>query len=74
MLFGKKVQRSGEPEWDGQAFAFDDPRVPPGVREAVAELASPGDTLYFADSDEGGEWWLLDAEGGLIESFWLEKP
>ena len=63
--------RSGLPEWDGRQFAHDDPSVPLPIRQQVAALAEPDGKLYFADTPQGGEWWLLDAEGGLIESFWL---
>lgn len=64
--------RSGRPEWDGQQFACDDPRIPLAIRQSVAQMAQADDRLYFADTKEGGEWWLLDGKGGLIESFWLE--
>lgn len=66
-----KHLRSGLPEWDGQQFAVDDPRIPLPIRQQIAHRAEPGWELYFADTAHGGEWWLLDADGGLIESFWL---
>jgi len=68
-----KYLRSGLPEWDGQQFAMDDPRIPLPIRQSVDNLAEANDTLYFADTDNGGEWWLIDADGELRESFWLEK-
>jgi hypothetical protein len=68
MFFSKKI-RCGQPEWDGQAFALDDPRIPPGIRLALAKIADTGDTVFFSDNDQGGEWWLLDANGELIEAF-----
>lgn len=67
-----KIIRSGRPEWDGQAFDLSDPRIPPSIARAVRKMASAGDTLYFADTDAGGEWWLIDEAGELLESFWLE--
>lgn len=72
-IFGSRHQRSGQPEWDGQQFDFDDPRIPLPIRQEVEKMARAGDELYFADTDEGGEWWLLDDEGELIEAFWLSR-
>jgi hypothetical protein len=37
--------RSGLPEWDGQQFAFDDPRIPLPLGQSVASLAQAGNTL-----------------------------
>jgi len=71
-FFGKQTKRSGLPEWDGQAFDLDDQRIPAEIREAASNLASPADKLYFVETAAGGEWWLIDATGELIESFWLE--
>lgn len=71
-FINKKPVRSGQPEWDGQRFAFDDPRIPEGIRERVLEMAGPGWELYFTDTRQGGEWWLLDDTGELAEAFWLE--
>ncbi len=67
------ASRTGHPEWDGQAFALNDPRIPSGIALAANAIASVGDTLHYAHTKHGGEWWLLDAEGELIESFWQEK-
>ena len=63
--------RNGRPEWDGQEFSYDDPRIPPAIRQSVAPIAQTDDRLYFSDTKEGGEWWLLDGEGELVESFRL---
>jgi len=38
-------------------------------QQAVQEIASAGDVLH---SDDGIEWYLFDADGELIEVFWLE--
>jgi hypothetical protein len=74
MIFGhKKSLRSGLPAWDGLRFEFDDPRVPESIRQSVATMAQADWELYFADTREGGEWWLLDDTGKLIEAFWLEE-
>jgi len=66
-----KRLRSGLPEWDGRQFAHDDPRVPLPIRQQVARRGMPDWALYFADTAQGGEWWLLDDEGELIDAFWL---
>ena len=70
-----KTLRSGLPEWDGKRFELDDPRVPPTIRQLAQDLAG-GNTdwyFFFADTHEGGEWWLFDAVDEFAESFWLEK-
>ena len=73
MIFGhKKTMRSGQPAWNGQSFALDDPRIPESIRQSAAALAQSGSTLCFADTETGGEWWLLDDTGELVEAFWLE--
>jgi hypothetical protein len=69
----KLAKRSGQPEWDGQRFALDDPRIPEGIRAAASKMAEPFDSLWFTDTREGGEWYLMDDAGELIEVFWLEK-
>ena len=62
------------------------PEVPPAVRAKVLAMAQPGDQLWRCPrrsaprglfSVLGGgprdaviEWWLLDAQGELIEAFW----
>jgi len=38
-------------------------------QQAVQEIVSAGDVLH---SDDGIEWSLFDADGELIEVFWLE--
>lgn len=73
MILGrKKTLRSGLPAWDGLSFDFNDPRIPAPIRQRVAAVARAGWELYFADTDAGGEWWLLDNTGELAEAFWLE--
>ena len=62
------------------------PEVPPAVRARVLALAQPGDQLWrcprrsaprgllgilgVGQRDVVIEWWLLDAQGELIEAFW----
>ena len=61
------------------------PEVPPGVRQAVLALMRPGDQLWRCPRISGRrgflglragvhivEWWLVDAQGDLIEAFWAE--
>ncbi len=65
--------RDGLPEWDGQRFELDDPRIPENIRKSVAKVASSLDSLYFCDTARGGEWWLVDDAGELIEVFWSKR-
>ena len=62
------------------------PEVPPAVRAKVLAMAQPGDQLLrcprrsaprglfsvlgVGPRDAVIEWWLLDAQGELIEAFW----
>jgi len=62
------------------------PEVPAGVRDKVLGLMQPGDQLWRCprrDAPRGLpgvlgmgtrgvviEWWLVDAQGELIEAFW----
>jgi len=46
------------------------PAVPDAILLAVQEIALAGDVLH---SDDGIEWSLFDADGELIEVFWIEK-
>jgi hypothetical protein len=62
------------------------PEVPPAIRAAALRLMQPGDQLWRCPrlSAPCGllgvfgigprsvviEWWLLDAQGNLIEAFW----
>jgi hypothetical protein len=62
------------------------PEVPASVRQAVLAMAQPGDQLWrcprlsaprgrwallgVGPRDVVIEWWLLDAQGELIEAFW----
>jgi hypothetical protein len=63
--------RCGDPEWNEQQFDIDDRRIPKPIREQIATDFRPGYALFFADTNEGGEWWLLDGDN-LIEAYWLE--
>ncbi|MFH1494806.1 MAG: hypothetical protein ABIG70_08430 [Pseudomonadota bacterium] len=51
-------------------FALDDSRITGSIREAASVFYQPGCTLYFVDTDLGGEWWLMLGDE-LIEAFWL---
>ncbi len=46
------------------------PVIPDAILLAVQEIASAGDVLH---SDDGIEWYLFDADGELIEVFWIEE-
>lgn len=59
------------------------PEVPPAIRGAVLALKKPGDTLWRCPRSTGRkrwfrarqqavaiEWWLIGADGELIEAFW----
>lgn len=74
MGFFKRNQpiRAGDPEWDEQIFALDDARILKTIRAAALGRARAGDYFLFIDTDQGGEWWQMSAEGDLIESYWLE--
>jgi len=51
---------------------LDHPELPAAVLERVKPIYQPGDTLHRVITDNGVEWWLLNAGGELIEAFWLE--
>jgi len=70
----QKPSHCGNPEWDGQVFSLDDPRIPNSIKEAAVALYQPGCTLHFNHTDDGGEWWLMHGDD-LVEAFWLKtKP
>ena len=61
------------------------PEVPAGIRARVLQMMQPGDQLWACPrrgpprgllglGPRGAviEWWLLDAQGELIEAFWEE--
>lgn len=76
------------PEED-RPVALDDPEIPSGVRAAVSQDAQPGDVLWRCVRQGAPtgplavlgcghrprvvEWWLMSAEGDLIEAYWLER-
>ncbi|HET7662101.1 MAG TPA: hypothetical protein VFK31_00545 [Rhodanobacteraceae bacterium] len=53
-------------------ISLDHSLVPPAIAAAVREMFQPGDVLHRVSTDKGVEWWLFDAEGELVETFWLE--
>jgi hypothetical protein len=71
-FFRPRLIRSGQPEWDWEQFPLDDPRIPEGILERIRAMAGPGWAVCFTDTPQGGEWWLIDRDGELIEAFWLE--
>jgi hypothetical protein len=74
---------------EDRRVALDDPEIPPSIRAMVQADAQPGDTLWrcvrlggrsgplawFTSGERPLvlEWWLLDAEGDLVEGYWLER-
>ncbi len=48
------------------------PLVPAAIRDTVARIAQADDTLHRVQTDRGIEWWLLDADGELVEAFYLD--
>lgn len=56
--------------------ALDDPEIPPSIRAMVQAAAEPGSTLWRCVRKGGAsgplvlEWWLLDAEGELVDAYW----
>lgn len=61
---------SGLPEWDGLAFAFDDPRVPEEIVLRIRADFGEGYLLLYTHTSQGGEWWLMDGDN-LLEAYWL---
>ena len=76
------------PEED-RPVALDDPELPSGVRAAVLQDAQPGDVLWRCVRQGAPtgplavlgwghrplvvEWWLMSAEGDLIEAYWQAR-
>ncbi len=74
---------------EDRLVALDDPALPPEVREKVQRDARPGDVLWrcvrqgaptgplavlgWGHRPRVVEWWLMSAEGDLIEAYWLER-
>jgi len=52
--------------------SLDDPEILVPIRNAVLELSPPGASLYWVACTTAIEWWLIGADGNLIEAFWLE--
>ncbi len=69
--------------------ALDDPELPAAVREVVQRDAQPGDVLWRCAREGAPtgplavlgwgqrplvvEWWLMSADGDLIEAYWVER-
>jgi len=63
----------GVPEWDGQHFEIDDPRVPGAVRARVKRLPLDQYHLFYANTTSRGEWWLMVGDE-LVKAYWQEPP
>ena len=62
-------------EWpEDVPLPIDHSLVPESIRQAAIEMMEPGAKLHRVpvDSAIGFEYWLIAADGELIESFWLE--
>ena len=73
---------------DGQDRQVDvnSPEVAPALRKSILKIMQPGDQLWRCPRQGAGrgllglgsrpviiEWWLISAEGDLIEAFWEEE-
>ena len=52
---------------------LDSPLIPPSILQAVNGVLQPGDALFRVPGATAVEWWLIDADGNLVDSFWLEQ-
>ena len=75
-------------DWEDRQVDPQAPEVPHGIREAVQARLQPGDTFWRCPRSSAAqgplglfgigrrevviEWWLIDADGQLIETFWEE--
>ncbi len=50
-----------------------DPSLPSCIREALIEVMANDDVIFRVETDKGIEWWLMDKDGELIESFWVSE-
>lgn len=59
-------------QWDEHVpIPLDHELVPAAIRAGVEARWEPGDSLHRVPTRDGVEWWLLDADGQLVEAFWL---
>jgi len=70
---------------EDRCFDPSDPQVPANVRAAVMRRWQPGDSLwrcprlgrrkswFSSERKVVIEWWLLDANGELIDAFWQKS-
>jgi len=71
-LFGKHARREPDDSWpDEQPIPLTHPLVPKDIRRAVEAFSAPFAHLHRVQTDDGIEWWLMDDDGNLLESFWL---
>lgn len=68
----KRPPRMPDRLWDDETpIPLEHPLVPDAIREHAARLWTPGCHLHRTQTSTGIEWWLLDAEGELVDGFWL---
>jgi hypothetical protein len=70
--FSKPYIRCGQPEWHGLPFEVSDECIPEAIRIKARARFGPEIWLYFTNTKEGGEWWVLDEFGDIAEAYWLE--
>jgi hypothetical protein len=61
-----------EPWPEDVPIPLDHPLVPQAIALAISKMIQPGDVIHRVPGNKVVEWWLLDSDGELIESFWLE--
>ena len=75
-------------DFEDRIIDVNDPEVPPDIRREVLANLPPGGVLMrcprraparglagllgLGKDGVAIEWWLLDADGELIESYWIE--
>ena len=71
-LFGRRTRREPDDSWpDEHPIPLTHPLVPEDIRRAVEAFSAPFAHLHRVQTDDGIEWWLMDDDGNLLESFRL---
>jgi hypothetical protein len=57
--------------WDEEEpVPIDHPDLPDDIRELFAPWYLQGACLHRALTNTGVEWWILDADGELVDAYW----
>ena len=60
-------------DWDEETpIPLSHPLVPQAIRDASAARSLEECALHRVSDGETIEWWVFDADGELVEAFWLE--